>query len=200
MRRAALNLAVAAHGFPGKTETFRERQIALAAIINVAADLTIGLQLPAKHPKIIEFVTDAKRHQQHAFENHQLRQRGGVVVLLEFPEVGGEAFILEKRALNGRFGHLEAAVAVVQVVQPEHVLNHQRLAQAQLQIETEQQLVAQTHHIPGDGVVFGSHPGPAQHVHAGTAKDLFAGLVQPGHLLTQLPALLFQPALDGFKG
>ena len=200
MRRTALYLAVTANGFPGETETVREGQVALAPVVHVSVYVAIRLQFPAEHPQVVQLVPNTERHQQHALEDDKLRQGGGVVVLLQFPEVCGEAGIGQERAFDGGFGHFETAVAVIQVVQPEHILNRQRLAQAELEIEAEQQFVPKTNHIPCNGIVFGSDPGPAKYVHAGTAENLFPGLIQPGHLLPELPALLFQPPLDGFEG
>src|SRR5690554_7892225 len=91
MRRTALYLAVTANGFPGEAETIREGQIPLASVVDITGHLARRGQFPAEYSQVIQLVADAERHQQHTVQDHQLRQGGGIVVLLQFPEIGGRS-------------------------------------------------------------------------------------------------------------
>jgi len=199
VRRTTLNLQITTNAFPGKAETFRKSKIPLPPIVDIAANIAARCQFPAENPQVIQLVADAKRHQQHTFEDDQLRQGSGVVVLLQLPEVGGKPGVLQEGALNSSFGHFKAIVTVVQVIQAKDIVYFQGFTQPQLQVKAKQKLIAKAHHITSYGIIFGSYPGAPKHIHAGTAENLFAGLIQPGHLLPKLPALLFQATLNDLK-
>ena len=179
---------------PLEVERRRQRDIALATVVDIAHVLAVGGDRPAEHADVGNALTDLETRQQLAVTDSQLQQTGVLVVGVQLVEIGDETGLSQEAALQRhRFG-IEAVRGFHQAVEGEHVGDAGFLLQPQEHVVTEQQALADLDDIAGDAVVLGADTHPTDSLHGAAAElgqtlavERFGQTAQALALLLQAP-------------
>ena len=199
MRMTAVDRQLAGGAGPLEVVRRRQRDVALAAIVDVAHGAA-GIDLPAEHADVLDAFADLERRQQLAVAHHQLQQSRILVVGLELVELLDEIRVAEKARGRIHRGDVVAFRAFDQPIQREDVLDPRLLFQADEHVVAEQQAIADLDDVARDAVVLGADAQAADHFHPAAAEFLQPLRVQRIGDVAQLLALIGQPATQDFIG
>ena len=189
VRVAAADFHVLGRPRPFEIERGRQHDVALAARIEVV-HLALGRKRPAEHPHVRVLQADLEGHQQAAVTDDQLQQPRVLVIAVQLAEVALECIIGQEGRRDVDRRHIVAIARLHQPVDAEHVGDRGGRLQAHVDVEAEQQQVADLHDVAPDGVVLGAYAQAANGLHAAVAELLQAARVQCFDERTQTRALL----------
>ena len=107
---ATLHVIGSRGGCPFKIVARRQRNVALTPVVDVL-DSAIDPQLPAKHPYIVQLLTNLERGQKLVLGNTQLQQLRIFVVRIQLFEIRRKTRVLQKTACQWKL--IELAVGAV---------------------------------------------------------------------------------------
>ncbi len=200
MRMAAHDHHLAGGLLPFEIERRRQRDIALAAVVDIAHFAPIDRDRPAEHADVADPLADLETRQQLAIADGQLQQAGVLVVGVELVEIGDETGLGQETALQWhRFGVI-AFGGFHQAVEGEHVGDAGFLLQADEHVIAEQQALADLDDIAGDAVVLGADAHPANGLHRAAAEFGQALAIERLGQSAQALALLLQAPVQHLVG
>ena len=167
---SSAHVEVASDRLPLEVELRGEDMVAFAPIVEIP-DLAVGGDLPSEHADVGEVLADLEHGEQPALEATELQQPGGLVVRVEFTEVALELRVVEPSDRVAGGGQ-DVAVAAVESVQREHVVDGRLGPESDEDVVAEEQMVADADDVARHAVVLRAD--------AGAVGELEDGLPERG--------------------